>query len=53
MTDLLSKFDPIIEERETLLATGVKDPFLPGDGRSEITHCRDLQWQGNDLARHL
>ncbi len=27
MTDLLSKFDPLIEERETLLATGVKDPF--------------------------
>lgn len=27
MTDLLSKFDPIIEERDTLLATGVKDPF--------------------------
>lgn len=27
MTDLLSKFDPLIQERETLLATGVKDPF--------------------------
>lgn len=27
MTDLLSKFDPLIQERETLLATGVKDPY--------------------------
>jgi len=27
MTDLLCKFDPLIQERETLLATGVKDPF--------------------------
>lgn len=27
MTDLLSKFDPLIEERETLLATGVMDPY--------------------------
>lgn len=27
MTDLLSKFDPLIQERDTLLATGVKDPF--------------------------
>ncbi|QJB69298.1 serine palmitoyltransferase [Parasphingorhabdus halotolerans] len=27
MTDLLSKFDPLIKERETLLATGVKDPY--------------------------
>ncbi len=27
MTDLLSKFDPLIEEREKLLATGIKDPF--------------------------
>ena len=27
MTDLLSKFDPLIQEREKLLATGVKDPF--------------------------
>src|SRR6056297_75806 len=25
--DLLSKFDPIIETRETLLAKGVEDPF--------------------------
>ena len=27
MTDLLSKFDPLIKEREDLLATGVRDPF--------------------------
>ena len=27
MTDLLSKFDPLIAEREALLATGVRDPF--------------------------
>lgn len=27
MTDLLSKFDSFIQERETLLATGVSDPF--------------------------
>ena len=27
MTDLLSKFDGIIAEREALLATGVRDPF--------------------------
>lgn len=27
MTDLLSKFDPLIQERETLLSTGVKDPY--------------------------
>jgi glycine C-acetyltransferase/8-amino-7-oxononanoate synthase len=27
MTDLLSKFDPVIEQRETLLATGLTDPF--------------------------
>ena len=27
MSDLLSKFDPLIEQRETLLATGVMDPF--------------------------
>jgi 8-amino-7-oxononanoate synthase len=27
MTDLFSKFDPIIEMRENLLATGVRDPF--------------------------
>ncbi len=27
MTDLLSKFDPLIQERETLLLTGVKDPY--------------------------
>jgi hypothetical protein len=25
--DLLSKFDPIIQTRETLLAAGVEDPF--------------------------
>ncbi|WP_438728060.1 serine palmitoyltransferase [Parasphingorhabdus sp. DH2-15] len=27
MVDLLSKFDPLIEERETLLGKGVRDPF--------------------------
>ena len=27
MTDLFSKFDPLIRQREDLLATGVKDPF--------------------------
>ena len=27
MTDLFSKFDPLIEQRETLLETGVTDPF--------------------------
>ena len=27
MSDLLSKFDPLIEQRETLLATGLTDPF--------------------------
>jgi len=27
MTDLFSKFDPLITEREALLATGVRDPF--------------------------
>lgn len=27
MTDLFSKFDPLIKEREDLLSTGVKDPF--------------------------
>lgn len=27
MTDLLSKFDPIIEQRAALLATGVADPY--------------------------
>ncbi len=27
MTDLLSKFDPLIQQRETLLATGITDPF--------------------------
>ncbi|MDE2340214.1 MAG: aminotransferase class I/II-fold pyridoxal phosphate-dependent enzyme [Alphaproteobacteria bacterium] len=27
MTDLFSKFDPLIEQRATLLATGVRDPF--------------------------
>src|SRR5918993_4938116 len=27
MTDLFSKFDPVIEQRETLLSTGVTDPF--------------------------
>ena len=27
MTDLLSKFDPIIEQREALLASGLTDPF--------------------------
>ena len=27
MTDLLSKFDPLIAERAALLATGVRDPF--------------------------
>ena len=27
MTDLLSKFDPLIAEREALRATGVRDPF--------------------------
>ncbi len=27
MTDLFSKFDPLINQREALLATGVKDPF--------------------------
>src|SRR3546814_14023877 len=26
-TDLFSKFDPLIAEREALLATGVRDPF--------------------------
>lgn len=26
-TDLMSKFDPLIAEREALLATGVRDPF--------------------------
>ena len=27
MTDLFSKFDPLIAQREALLATGVRDPF--------------------------
>ena len=27
MIDLLSKFDPLIEQREALLATGLTDPF--------------------------
>jgi len=27
VSDLFSKFDPLIEQRETLLATGVTDPF--------------------------
>ena len=27
MTDLFSKFDPLIQQRENLLATGVTDPF--------------------------
>ena len=27
MTDLFSKFDPLIKQREDLLATGVQDPF--------------------------
>jgi len=27
MTDLLSKFDPLIQEREALLSTGVRDPY--------------------------
>ena len=27
MTDLFSKFDPLIQQREDLLATGVTDPF--------------------------
>ncbi len=27
MADLFSKFDPLIEEREALLATGVRDPY--------------------------
>ncbi|MBJ7501861.1 MAG: aminotransferase class I/II-fold pyridoxal phosphate-dependent enzyme [Sphingopyxis sp.] len=27
MTDLFSKFDPLIQQREALLATGVTDPF--------------------------
>ena len=27
MTDLFSKFDPLIEQRETLLSTGLTDPF--------------------------
>jgi 8-amino-7-oxononanoate synthase len=27
MTDLFSKFDPLIQQREGLLATGVRDPF--------------------------
>src|SRR5438309_3180203 len=27
MTDLFSKFDPLIEQREQLLSTGLTDPF--------------------------
>ena len=27
MTDLFSKFDPLIQQREQLLATGVTDPY--------------------------
>ena len=27
LTDLFSKFDPLIETREQLLSTGVTDPF--------------------------
>src|SRR3546814_18269656 len=27
MTDLFSKFDPLIQQREDLLATGVTDPY--------------------------
>ncbi len=27
MTDLFSKFDPLIQQREALLSTGVTDPF--------------------------
>jgi glycine C-acetyltransferase/8-amino-7-oxononanoate synthase len=27
MTDLFSKFDPLIEQREALLETGLTDPF--------------------------
>lgn len=27
MTDLFSKFDPLIQQRENLLATGLRDPF--------------------------
>ncbi|HWJ59058.1 MAG TPA: 8-amino-7-oxononanoate synthase, partial [Sphingomicrobium sp.] len=27
MTDLLAKFDPLIEQRAALLETGITDPF--------------------------
>ena len=27
MSDLFSKFDPLIEQRETLLKSGITDPF--------------------------
>ena len=27
MSDLFSKFDPVIEQRETLLKSGITDPF--------------------------
>ena len=27
MTDLFSKFDPLIAEREALMSTGIRDPF--------------------------
>ena len=27
MTDLFSKFDPLIEQREALLSSGITDPF--------------------------
>ena len=53
MTDLLSKYDPLIQERETLLATGVKDPFslvMEEVLSPTVAVCNGKE---NDLARHL
>jgi glycine C-acetyltransferase/8-amino-7-oxononanoate synthase len=51
MTDLFSKFDALIAQREGLLATGVKDPFSLV--MEEVNNLRSQRisrvWKRSDL----
>jgi hypothetical protein len=53
MTDLFSKFDPLIEQREAPCSNRAHRPVQPGHGAGRKPDRRDLQRQAHDPARHL
>jgi hypothetical protein len=53
MTDLFSKFDPLIEMRANAALKRGHRPVRPRDGEGDLAHRRDVQRARDDPARHL